>query len=483
MSLAAFRNTFRNTRKTQRWALCSLTRYPTCAQVFTKWLGTESNRRHADFQSAALPTELPSPTSKTRNVMELWSDFKGWLLQCEHRHTRTDTPRTARQVVCPYHVLQLSRVFSEIARSRGTDPALGGDMATQFNARFSTRYTGKCLRSLVAATCLLTGLGSTVSAQFASFALVSTSTSLRGSKSSIAKMYTIARRHDIDFLRTAADVDSAIARGQLVALTGTVSYEVSAAVGFAYATPEARHFVETLAPHFFRNCNAPLVITSATRPETRQPRNASQLSVHPTGIAVDLRRPYPGACLTWLRDTLTTMEDNGLIEVTEERHPPHFHVAVLAEPGSAPIAGLIDRLAAGDSSSASPLFSTFNELEQAIAPALAFQPLFHAPLLPSELLVAMSGEEIIADTIAQAPIVIASVSTGDVEVTAADTTNEKTAEPKKAPRRADTYKVRPGDTLWDIAKKYDLSVGELQRANKLGKKSQIKPKMILKIPG
>ena len=26
-----------------------------------KWLGTGSNRRHADFQSAALPTELPSP--------------------------------------------------------------------------------------------------------------------------------------------------------------------------------------------------------------------------------------------------------------------------------------------------------------------------------------------------------------------------------------------------------------------------------------
>ncbi len=24
------------------------------------WLGTGSNRRHADFQSAALPTELPS---------------------------------------------------------------------------------------------------------------------------------------------------------------------------------------------------------------------------------------------------------------------------------------------------------------------------------------------------------------------------------------------------------------------------------------
>ncbi len=27
------------------------------------WLGTESNRRHEDFQSSALPTELPSPMS------------------------------------------------------------------------------------------------------------------------------------------------------------------------------------------------------------------------------------------------------------------------------------------------------------------------------------------------------------------------------------------------------------------------------------
>ena len=28
------------------------------------WLGTESNRRHADFQSAALPAELPSRLAK-----------------------------------------------------------------------------------------------------------------------------------------------------------------------------------------------------------------------------------------------------------------------------------------------------------------------------------------------------------------------------------------------------------------------------------
>ena len=33
---------------------------PVAAQVQEEWLGTESNRRHGDFQSPALPTELPS---------------------------------------------------------------------------------------------------------------------------------------------------------------------------------------------------------------------------------------------------------------------------------------------------------------------------------------------------------------------------------------------------------------------------------------
>ena len=34
--------------------------FPRATRAQKKWLGTGSNRRHADFQSAALPTELPS---------------------------------------------------------------------------------------------------------------------------------------------------------------------------------------------------------------------------------------------------------------------------------------------------------------------------------------------------------------------------------------------------------------------------------------
>lgn len=344
-------------------------------------------------------------------------------------------------------------------------------MATHFNISLTT------VRSILPAAVLLGGLGSTAAAQFANFAVVATS--LRGSRASIEKMYTFARRHDIDFLRTSADVDSAVVHGRLVPLAGSAFYEVSASVGFAYATPEARAFVEGLAPRFVQNCGTPLVITSATRPESRQPRNAAELSVHPAGIAVDLRRPYPGPCLSWLRDTLLTMEETGRIEVTEERRPPHFHVAVLAQPGSAPIPGLIELLASTDSAIlAQP--GSLNEIEHPSTPTLAFAPLFRAPLPLSGLLAAMTGELVTFEP--DSPVVMESA--GDIVLAPKDSGAPKpdTAKPAGRETRLTGYTVRSGDTLWDIAKQHNLSVGELQRANNLGRRSRIKPKMVLKIP-
>ena len=35
----------------------------------TMWLGRELNPRHEDFQSSALPTELPSRSGKSENRM------------------------------------------------------------------------------------------------------------------------------------------------------------------------------------------------------------------------------------------------------------------------------------------------------------------------------------------------------------------------------------------------------------------------------
>jgi hypothetical protein len=49
---------------------------PTIADwgFLTWWPGTESNHRHADFQSAALPTELPG---QDRQYNSRWAGYRG----------------------------------------------------------------------------------------------------------------------------------------------------------------------------------------------------------------------------------------------------------------------------------------------------------------------------------------------------------------------------------------------------------------------
>src|SRR6476660_9400581 len=51
------------------------------SSTYDEWLGTESNRRHADFQSAALPTELPSLTrahARNQQLKRLGSRNQPW---------------------------------------------------------------------------------------------------------------------------------------------------------------------------------------------------------------------------------------------------------------------------------------------------------------------------------------------------------------------------------------------------------------------
>ena len=151
--------------------------------------------------------------------------------------------------------------------------------------------------------------------------------SLRGSHASVSLMYRRAVRGGLDFYETTTDVKRAVLRGELVRLNGNSHYRL-ANIGMPYVRPETKAFVLDLAADYHRACGAPLVITSATRPISRRLANSSELSVHPTGMAVDLRKPA-GRCRTWLRRTLLAAERRGAIEATEERHPPHFHVAVL----------------------------------------------------------------------------------------------------------------------------------------------------------
>ena len=166
-----------------------------------------------------------------------------------------------------------------------------------------------------------------IAASLIAFAEPGAAQSLRGSHASVSLMYRRAVRGGLDFYETTSEVKRAVVRGELVRLNGNAHYVIANA-GMPYVRPETKAFVLDLAADYHRACGAPLVITSATRPISRRLANSSELSVHPTGMAVDLRKPA-GRCRSWLRRTLLAAERRGVIEATEERHPPHFHVAVL----------------------------------------------------------------------------------------------------------------------------------------------------------
>jgi nucleoid-associated protein YgaU len=150
---------------------------------------------------------------------------------------------------------------------------------------------------------------------------------LKGSRGSVERMYGQARRQDLTFYRSGRGVRNAAAEGELVRLGGNDDYRIAAA-SYPYALPTTRTFVQRLASQYHDYCGEKLVVTSATRPKSIHLPNSVAESVHPSGMAVDIRKPTRGRCLRWLRQRLLDVESEGVIDATEEHHPPHFHVAV-----------------------------------------------------------------------------------------------------------------------------------------------------------
>jgi hypothetical protein len=158
------------------------------------------------------------------------------------------------------------------------------------------------------------------------------SASLRGSRAQMVEQNQVAKTHDLAFYRTTEDIRAAVTRGDLLELRGDANYDVADFVRHPYAHPAAVLFVERLAAQYHEACGQKLVVTSAVRPSNGQPRNAHELSVHPAGMALDLRVSDRAACRAWLEDTLMDMERRGLLNGIREHHPPHYHVAIYPEP-------------------------------------------------------------------------------------------------------------------------------------------------------
>jgi hypothetical protein len=153
--------------------------------------------------------------------------------------------------------------------------------------------------------------------------------SLRGSQESVEHLYLVARASGLQFHATVSSARRAVAAGEFVPLSGNNDYVPKSRMSLPYATPETRAYIEHLAAEYHSACGERLVVTSALRPMSKRPRNGSVKSVHPTGIAFDVRKPKRRLCRDWLRQLLLQHEREGAIEATEEFRPPHFHVVVL----------------------------------------------------------------------------------------------------------------------------------------------------------
>ena len=155
----------------------------------------------------------------------------------------------------------------------------------------------------------------------------------------------VAREHDFTFIRSAARVRTFVKNGWLVRVRPNRDLTLHG-VSFPYARPEVAVFLTRLSAEYHAACGEQLVVTSLTRPTSRQPRNASSRSVHPTGMAADIRYPANRSCRKWIERVLLSLEKARVLEATREHYPAHYHVAVFPNEYAAYVKSLKARRAA-----------------------------------------------------------------------------------------------------------------------------------------
>ena len=173
--------------------------------------------------------------------------------------------------------------------------------------------------------------------------------SLRGGRASLDRQNQAAQILGARKLRTPKQIKLAVKSGKLVRVKPTKHLQL-ANVSFPFAHPKLKRLLTDISQRYHQWCKAPLVVTSLTRPQNKQPRNASSRSVHPAGIAADLRLPWK-SCRRWLERYLLELEAAGVIEATRERRPPHFHITLAPRGAKGLRASAIKKVSAKSSKS------------------------------------------------------------------------------------------------------------------------------------
>ncbi|HEX9109044.1 MAG TPA: DUF5715 family protein [Longimicrobiales bacterium] len=273
-------------------------------------------------------------------------------------------------------------------------------------------------------------------------ALGAQSAALRGSHEKMLRQRGVADSSAYPLLQTGADVEQYADLGVLVLVEPSADLQL-ARVSFAVTRPEVRTFVRRLAHQYHEACGEPLIVTSLTRPLDEQPENASELSVHPAGMAVDMRRPTRRACRRWLEKTLVSLQDEGVLAATRESRPVHYHVAVFPQKYMAMVEA---QGGAGGTSQ---------------------------PATVAADATALGGPRSLASADLQQQEERASAHRSRRHTRSLGSAEERA--------RAATYRVQRGDTLGQIAARHGISVALLKRANGI-RGSRIAPGQVLRIP-
>ncbi len=283
---------------------------------------------------------------------------------------------------------------------------------------------------------------------------VSHAQTLKGSRASMERQNQIAIKQGYTFVKTSKVVNGLVSAGDLVEVRAGNNFELSD-VSYPYARPAVKAFIERLSTQYRVACGEKLTVTSLTRPIDRQPANASSDSVHPTGMAVDLRIPPKQSCRTWLENYLLAMEKDDVLDVTRERRPPHYHVAVFPDTYEQYMASAstttqeytvrrgdtLSRIASSTGTSVAQLRATNglrNDLIQ-VGQKLLVRP-------------ATSAAGATNQTATAAPAPAITTTTPANQVAAATVA---------------THRVKRGETLWRIARLYGTTTDALAARNNL----------------
>lgn len=282
---------------------------------------------------------------------------------------------------------------------------------------------------------------------------------LKGSPASVEKQYQLAQSYGFNFIKTASEIAPSVESGELHRVSPG-RYMKLHDVSYPYAVAETRLFLDRLSQQYHAACGEKLTVTSLLRPVSNQPANAVARSVHPTGMAIDLRIPAKWKCRSWLEDTLLSLEKERVLDVTRERHPAHYHVAVYAEQYETRVAAL---------------------------EAKRRQSTSHGQAQPTQQVTVSSGPASHQDYVVRKGDSLWEIAakTG-VSVAALRTANGLqgnriyVGQTLLVPEAANvstllaandvvTHRVNRGETLWTIANRYGTSVEKLQQVNKTGK--------------